>query len=127
LGILAEPSSVVMSASIAVTPGLLNMSIYPATKAAVISPGKTLAVELGGRRIQVNTICPGPIATPAFKMLGLPGEGQRGIWEQFASQFVLKRMGKSNEVSKLVRFPVSQKSCFIAGDGVTIDRGIRLN
>ena len=116
-----------MSASIAGSPGLPNMSIYPATKAAVISPGKTLAVELGGRRIRVDTISPGPIATAALGMPGLPGELQKGIKEQFASQFVFKRMGKSYEVSKLVRFPVSQKSCFIAGDGVTIDRGIRLN
>ena len=126
LGILADPSSVVMNASIVGSLGLPNMSIYSATKAAVISFGKTLAVELGGRGIRVNTISPGPIATPAFGKLGLPAEMQKGMEEQFASQSVFKRMGKSDEVSRLVRFLLSEESSFITGDNVTIDGGVRL-
>jgi NAD(P)-dependent dehydrogenase (short-subunit alcohol dehydrogenase family) len=126
LGILADPSSVVLNASIVAQLGLPNMSIYSATKAAVVSLGKTLAVELAPKGIRVNTVSPGPIATPAFGKLGLPAEVQQQMAEQFASQSVLKRMGKSDEVAKLVGFLISEDSSFITGDDVTIDGGVRL-
>lgn len=126
LGILADPSSVVFNASIVAQLGLPNMSIYSATKAAVVSLGKSLAVELAPKGIRVNSVSPGPIATPVFGKLGLPAEVQQQMAEQFASQSVLKRMGKSEEVGKLVGFLLSEDSSFITGDDVTIDGGVRL-
>ena len=44
------------------------------TKAAVRSFGRTLASELAPRRIRVNTISPGPVATPILGKMGLPSD-----------------------------------------------------
>jgi NAD(P)-dependent dehydrogenase (short-subunit alcohol dehydrogenase family) len=55
LPLLGNPSSVVFTSSIAGSIAFAGTSIYSATKAAVISLGKTLAVELAPRGIRVNS------------------------------------------------------------------------
>jgi NAD(P)-dependent dehydrogenase (short-subunit alcohol dehydrogenase family) len=70
LPLLANPSSVVFTSSIVGSGGMANVSVYAATKAAVISFGKTLAVDLAPRGVRVNVISPGPIDTPILHKLG---------------------------------------------------------
>jgi NAD(P)-dependent dehydrogenase (short-subunit alcohol dehydrogenase family) len=106
--------------------GMPAASIYSATKAAVVSLGKTLAVELAGRGIRVNTLCPGPIDTPIFGKLGVPAEAQQGVREGMASQSLLKRFGTPEEVAKLARFLLSDDSSNIVGAEFVIDGGTRL-
>jgi NAD(P)-dependent dehydrogenase (short-subunit alcohol dehydrogenase family) len=122
LPILANPSSVVLTASIAAQLGMATATIYGATKAAVVSLGKTLAVELAPRGIRVNTISPGPIDTPIFAKLSLP----KGFEEQMAAQSLLKRLGTAEEVARLARFLLSSDSSNIIGVDVTVDGGVRL-
>jgi len=126
LGLLANPSSVVLNASVAAELGLPGSSVYSATKAAVVSLGKTLAVELSQRGIRVNTLSPGPVATPIMGKMGMPAEAQKGFEDQMASQSLFKRMGKAEEIARLARFLLSEESSFIIGANVTIDGGIRL-
>jgi NAD(P)-dependent dehydrogenase (short-subunit alcohol dehydrogenase family) len=64
LPLLGNPSSVVFTSSIAGSIAFATASIYSATKAAVISLGRTLAVELAQRGVRVNVLSPGPIHTP---------------------------------------------------------------
>jgi NAD(P)-dependent dehydrogenase (short-subunit alcohol dehydrogenase family) len=126
LGLLANPSSVVLNASVAAELGLPGSSVYSATKAAVVSLGKTLAVELAQRGIRVNTLSPGPVATPIMGKMGLPAEAQKGFEDQMVSQSLFKRMGKPEEIARLARFLLSEDSSFIIGANVTIDGGVRL-
>jgi NAD(P)-dependent dehydrogenase (short-subunit alcohol dehydrogenase family) len=126
LPILANPSSVVFNASVVAQLGLATTSIYAATKAAVVSLGKSLAVELAPRGIRLNTVSPGPIDTPIMSKLGLPAEAQKGVEDNFAAQTLLKRFGTADEVAKLVRFLLSNDSSNIIGVDVTVDGGIRL-
>ena len=46
-------------------------SVHAASKAALASLGRTLSVELATRGVRVNTVSPGPIATPLNGKLGL--------------------------------------------------------
>ncbi len=126
LGLLANPSSVVITASVVAQLGFPMSSIYSASKAAVVSLGKTLAVELAPRGIRVNSLSPGPIRTPIMGKLGLPAEAQNGFEENMAAQSLLKRMGNPDEVARLARFLLSEDSSFMVGVDVTIDGGIRL-
>jgi NAD(P)-dependent dehydrogenase (short-subunit alcohol dehydrogenase family) len=110
LPLLANPSSVVFTSSIAGSIALAGASIYSATKAAVISLGKTLAVELASRGVRVNVLSPGPIDTPILKKVGLPADQLKGFEESFAAKSLLKRFGTSDEVARAARFLLSEDS-----------------
>lgn len=125
LPVLANPSSVVLNASVVAQLGFPTTSIYSATKAAVVSLGKSLAVELAPRGIRINTISPGPITTPIYSKLGFPAEAQKGFEDSMAAQSLLKRFGTADEVAKLVRFLLSSDSSYIVGDEILIDGGVR--
>jgi NAD(P)-dependent dehydrogenase (short-subunit alcohol dehydrogenase family) len=125
LPVLASPSSVVLNASVVAQLGFPTTSIYSATKAAVVSLGKSLAVELAPRGIRINTISPGPITTPIYSKLGFPAEAQKGFEDSMAAQSLLKRFGTADEVAKLVRFLLSSDSSYIVGDEILIDGGVR--
>jgi len=126
LPLLGTPSSVVFTSSVAASIAFPTTSIYSATKAAIVSFGKTLAVELAPRGIRVNVLSPGPIDTPIIQKLGLPAEVQKGFEEANAAKSLLKRFGTSAEVAKLARFLLSDESSYIIGSEILIDGGVRL-
>ena len=122
LPLLANPSSVVFTSSVAASIGLPTTSLYSATKAGIVSFGKTLAAELAPRGIRVNVLSPGPVDTPIINKAGISDEGK----EEFANQTLLKRFGRADEVAKLARFLLSDDSSFIIGENAVIDGGVRL-
>jgi NAD(P)-dependent dehydrogenase (short-subunit alcohol dehydrogenase family) len=126
LPLLGNPSAVVFTSSIAASLAFPGQSVYSATKAAISSFGKTLAVELAPRGIRVNIISPGPIETPIIKKLGLAGEQQKKFDEMIAAKSLLKRFGTAEEVARLVRFLLSEESSYITGTESIIDGGLRL-
>jgi NAD(P)-dependent dehydrogenase (short-subunit alcohol dehydrogenase family) len=127
LPLLGDPSSVVFNASIAGSVAYAGTSIYSATKAAVISLGKTLAVELAPRGIRVNVLSPGPIDTPFTKKTGLPADQLKAFEEMFVAKSLLKRWSTSDEVARAARFLLSEDSSNITGTELIIDGGVRLN
>jgi NAD(P)-dependent dehydrogenase (short-subunit alcohol dehydrogenase family) len=88
-------------ASIAGSTAFATGSIYSATKAAVISLGRTLAVEFAQRGVRVNVLSPGPIDTPIAKKTGLPPDQGKGVVEMLVVRSLLKRIGTSEEVAGL--------------------------
>jgi NAD(P)-dependent dehydrogenase (short-subunit alcohol dehydrogenase family) len=127
LPLLGNPSSVVFTSSIAGSIALATASIYSATKAAVTSLGRTLAVELAQRGVRVNVLSPGPIDTPIIKKTGLPPEQLKGLEEMLVARSLLKRRGTSDEVARAARFLLSEDSSNITGTELIIDGGFRLN
>jgi NAD(P)-dependent dehydrogenase (short-subunit alcohol dehydrogenase family) len=127
LPLLGNPSSVVFTSSIAGSTAFAGASIYSATKAAVISLGRTLAVELAQRGVRVNVLSPGPIDTPIIKKAGLPPDQLKGFEETIVARSLLKRFGTSDEVARAARFLLSEDSSNITGTELIIDGGVRLN
>jgi len=127
LPLLGNPSSVVFTSSIAGSTAIANTSIYSATKAALISLGKTLAVELAPRGVRVNVLSPGPIDTPIIKKVGLPADQQKGFEETIVGKSLLKRFGTSEEVARAARFLLTEDSSNITGTELIIDGGVRLS
>ncbi len=95
LPLLGEGASVIMTSSTAAHFGMPGSSVYSMTKAALINLAKTLAVELASRKIRVNVVSPGPVATPLFGKMGLPKEAvdqmAAGILAQVRSDVSAKR------------------------------------
>ena len=94
-------------------------SAYAAAKAGVANYSRALAKELAPRRIRVNTVSPGMIATKFHDTFTKPEVRQR-----VAAMTPLGREGTAEEVANLAAFLASPQSSFINGESVEINGGI---
>jgi len=124
LPLLTEGASIVCNSSTIAHFGLPGASIYAAGKAALISLARTLAIELAGRKIRVNVVSPGPIATPIFGKLGLPQAAVEQMAAGILAQVPLNRFGEPNEIASSVVFLCSTDAAFITGQELIIDGGM---
>jgi NAD(P)-dependent dehydrogenase (short-subunit alcohol dehydrogenase family) len=83
---------------------------YSAAKGGVIAFTKTLAKEVAGYGINVNSVSPGPIATPLFMRATTDK-----IKQEYAALTGLGRVGTPEEISHMVAFLVSELAGFITG------------
>lgn len=116
--------SIILNASISANIGMPNSSVYAATKAALISLGRTLSAELIERGIRVNTISPGPITTPIYGKLGLPEEQLNEMAGSMQNQVPMKRFGNPEEIAKVATFFASDDSSFVLGVELVADGGM---
>jgi 3alpha(or 20beta)-hydroxysteroid dehydrogenase len=111
--------SIVSTASVAGYQGAPTYGPYVASKAAVIAITRTAALELAGRNIRVNCVCPGTVDTP----MAHSDEGQAEL--KIAKLMMpLGRLCKPEEVAALFHFLVSDDCTFISGQAICIDGGM---
>jgi 3-oxoacyl-[acyl-carrier protein] reductase len=92
---------------------------YGASKGAIMTMTRGLAKELAPRRIRVNAVCPGMIATKFHDDFTKPEVRQR-----VASMTPLGREGHASEVADLVAYLASPQSSFVNGTCIDINGGI---
>ncbi len=124
LPLLSEGASVIFTSTTAVHFGMAGASIYAAGKAALNSLGKTLAMELASKKIRVNVVSPGPIATPIFGKMGMAQEAIDEVSAGILAQVPLARFGEAAEVAKAVAYLASDESAFVTGTELLIDGGM---
>ncbi|MDR2801876.1 MAG: 3-oxoacyl-ACP reductase FabG [Prevotellaceae bacterium] len=95
--------------------GLPGQTNYSAAKAAVIGATKALAQEVGVRKVTVNAVAPGYIATDMTKDLDE---------NALKTQIPLGRFGTPEEVAALVGFLASEQAAYITGEVVSINGGL---
>ena len=127
LPILNDGASIINLSSVNAYTGMTNTAIYAASKAAMNSFTRTAATELAPRRIRVNAVNPGPIATPIFGKTGLSETQLKGFSEAMVQRIPLKRFGEAEEVASLVSFLASDEASFITGGEYNVDGGINVN
>lgn len=93
---------------------------YNASKGGVKMLTKALAVELSHRRIRVNAVAPGPIAT-SF----IPGGDLRSpeAWAFMSQRLLVDRVGEPEDVAAAVSFLLSEEASFITGAQLPVDGG----
>lgn len=123
LPLLNDGSSVILNGSIATIKGFPGITVYSATKAAVRSFARTMANELRGRRIRVNTLSPGHIDTPLLEHWG-KGDALTRVKEDFAKNVPLGRMGDPDEVAKAASFLASDDASYVNGVELFVDGGV---
>lgn len=117
-----EGGSVVNISSVVATLALPNGSVYSGTKAAVNAITRSLAKELGPRKIRVNTINPGMVETEGLRAAGV-GEGE--FRKQVEMQTPLGRIGQPDDIAPAAVFLASQDSAWITGETIYISGGMR--
>ncbi len=110
----------ISSAVTSITPP--NASVYTATKGAVDAITRTLAKELGPRKIRVNAILPGMIETEGVKSAGM----NEGAFRQaIEAQTPLGRIGQPNDIAPAAVFLASPEAAYITGETLRIAGGLR--
>jgi 3-oxoacyl-[acyl-carrier protein] reductase len=118
----ADGGSIVNISSVAASNPIATASVYSATKAAVDAVTKALAKELGPRKIRVNSVNPGMVATEGLSAAGFD---QGDVRRQIESRTPLGRIGQPVDIAPAVSFLVSQDSGWITGESLTIAGGFR--
>lgn len=112
-------ASIVFIASAAAYLPSVGNAIYSASKGAIISYAKCLAMELAPRKIRVNSICPAMVWTDLIIQDGLTKEEM----ETLQLKYPLKRYGKPEDVANLAIYLLSDASCWMTGASVDITGG----
>ena len=97
-------------------------SVYSGTKAAVNAITKSLAAELGPRKIRVNAINPGMVETEGLHAAGIAESDFR---KQIEAQTPLGRIGQPQDIAPAAVFFASQDSAWITGETLYISGGNR--
>lgn len=119
-----DGGAILFNSSIVHLKGFDAAAIYSATKGALRAYSRVLTTELAPRRIRVNVVAPGPIATPIYDKLGMPEEAVAEMGKGFAASNPLKRFGNPKEIADAVLFLASDEASFVNGIELAIDGGM---
>jgi NAD(P)-dependent dehydrogenase (short-subunit alcohol dehydrogenase family) len=97
---------------------------YTASKGAVLSLTRSLAVQFGPKGIRTNAICPGPIETPLLMEWLLKDEAAKQLR---LARNPTGRFGKPEEIVHMAIYLASDESRFTNGASLVVDGGISVN
>jgi 3-oxoacyl-[acyl-carrier protein] reductase len=114
--------SVINISSVVSTAAPPNSSVYSATKAAVDAITRSLAKELGSRKIRVNSLNPGLIETEGTHTGGFTAGDFRN---QIEAQTPLGRIGQPQDIGPVAVFLASDDSRWVTGEALNVSGGMR--
>jgi 3-oxoacyl-[acyl-carrier protein] reductase len=117
-----DGGSIVNVSSVAATAALPNASVYSATKAAVDAVTRSLATELGPKKVRVNSVNPGMVETEGVHTAGIAGSD---FQRQVESQTPLGRIGQPRDIAPAVVFLASPDAGWITGQTLHVAGGNR--
>lgn len=115
---------IINTASTAGVVGMPNIAAYSASKGAVISLTRQVAVEYAKEGIRVNAICPGAIMTPMLRRYIDGAPDPISVEENMAKIHPMKRIGKPEEIANAALFLASDESSFVTGQAICVDGGL---
>lgn len=124
LPVLAAGASVIINSFTVNAKGMPGFVAYAATKAAVRNFARGMSAELAPRGIRVNTVSPGPIASPLWGKVGLTAEQAQAAGEQIVKNVPAGRFGTAEEIADAVVFLASDESKYVVGTDLYVDGGL---
>lgn len=123
---ICNGASVVMIASVnGIYTNVKGFSSYAASKAALNSIAKSLALEYAGKKIRFNTVAPGMIKTEMYQEMinTIPAESI----EQDRKRYPMGDYGEPEDVASACIYLLSDASKWVTGTCLTIDGGLTIN
>lgn len=116
---LRNDGRIINFSSSALIPSYPGYAIYNATKAAVEAMTRVLSKELASRRITVNAVAPGAVATELF----FEGKSQELI-DRMVKMIPLGRIGEVGDIAPIVAFLASHEAGWINGQTLRVNGGV---
>ena len=121
---IKDGGSILFTNSIVHQKGFEGLAVYSASKGALRAYARVLTSEVKSRGIRVNSIAPGPVATPLYGKMGLPQDVVEEMGKGFAAQVPLGRFGSSEEIAQTALFLASDDASYINGVELEVDGGL---
>jgi NAD(P)-dependent dehydrogenase (short-subunit alcohol dehydrogenase family) len=124
-----EGGSIVNAAAVAALRGSPMSAAYNASKGAVLLLTKCMALDFGRYGIRVNCTCPGVIETQmadqllSYRSLG-DDDRKQALLETYEDRHMVGRLGRPEEVARVVLFLASDESSFVTGAAWPVDGGL---
>lgn len=119
---LKPGSSIINTASVTAYAGDEILIDYSATKGAVVSFTRSMALSLSGKYIRVNAVSPGPVWTPL-----IPSSFNEQDVTKFGSDTPIKRAAQPVEIAQAYLYLASSDSSYVTGQTIHVNGGIIVN
>jgi NAD(P)-dependent dehydrogenase (short-subunit alcohol dehydrogenase family) len=106
---------------VALTGAATSQISYTASKGAVLSMSRELAVEFARRGVRVNALCPGPVETPLLMRLF---DETPGAFERRRVHLPMGRLAEAREIAYGALFLASDESSYVTGSTFLVDGGL---
>ncbi|MDA1014499.1 MAG: 3-oxoacyl-ACP reductase FabG [Planctomycetota bacterium] len=120
LPLLSDGGRIVNISSVVAHTGNMGVANYAASKAGILGLTKTLALELAGRNITVNAVCPGFVNTEMAQTV--PPD----ILERLRQRVPLKRLADVEEVVACTLFLASAAASYVTGHSLNVNGGMHM-
>jgi NAD(P)-dependent dehydrogenase (short-subunit alcohol dehydrogenase family) len=127
LPLLRESKGAIVNiASMVVDRPFAAMSVYSASKAAVLALTRAWAKELAPDGVRVNAVSPGPIETPLFTpdKLGLPPKDLEQMAAAVQQLVPMHRFGRAEDVAHVIAYLLSSGASYVTGAQYTVAGGM---
>lgn len=121
---LERGSGVIVNvASVGGVIGIPFRAAYGASKAALISLTRSLAVDYASRGIRANCVAPGTTETPWVDRIITGADQPALLRQQMAERQIVGRLGTADEIADAILFLASARASFFHGSAVVVDGG----
>ena len=115
--------TILYTASICALGASVEDAHYGASKAGIVNLAKTMAIELVGHGIRVNTVSPGPLDTPMSLALLGSEEAMQSAREHWPL-VPMGRLGKPEEIAAAFAYLASDDAAYVTGHNLVVDGGL---
>jgi meso-butanediol dehydrogenase / (S,S)-butanediol dehydrogenase / diacetyl reductase len=115
--------AIVNMASASSLVGMAERAAYGASKGAVLSFTRCLALDHVRQGIRVNCVCPGSIDTPWVERLVQASDDPEATLTEIVERQPMERLGTAEEIAKAVAYLASDDAAYVTGTALVVDGG----